>query len=352
MEGLGTLYDKTRRVENLVAWLCEQLPQMSAEDVATAQRAALLSKCDQVTLMVGDGKLAALQGYIGGHYARLAGEPEVVAQALADEYLPVRQHDPLPGTLPSRLLAVADRLDNLAAAFTLGMIPKGTRDPQGLRRQTQGLISILVDSGLRLPLAGALGCALAQMPTPDPAPKGALGAAEAEAALVEFFATRVEAMLQEEGLSYDVVRAALGAPWTDVVEAMARGRALAGLRASVTDFEGFVDTATRPANICRSADLAADVVVEPALFEHDTEKALWALYQTVRTRVHGLKQQSPVDYAGIWAALRELQAPIAAMFDAVMINAEDPALRRNRLAMMRELDALYLHLADFRQIVQ
>lgn len=352
MEGMGTLYDKTGRIEALVAWLCGKLPQLSAEDQATAKRAATLSKCDQVTHMVGDGKLAALQGYIGGHYARIAGETEAVAQALAGQYLPVRQNDPLPKTLPASVLAVADRLDTLSAAFVLGLIPKGTRDPQGLRRLTQGLISILAGAGFRVSLAEAMSFALAQMPAPNPAPKGALSPAEAQQALRDFLATRVEAMLQDEGVSYDVVRAVLGSPWDDVVEIMERGRALAALRAAATDFEGFVDTATRPANIWRSTDLAEDAVVAPERFADDSEKGLWATYQMVRTRVTGLKQVAPVDYAGLWAALAELHQPIATLFDAVMINADDAALRTNRLAMMRDLDRLYLALADFREIVQ
>jgi glycyl-tRNA synthetase beta chain len=352
MEGLGTLLDKTRRLEAWVGWLTEQLAEVGEEDRAHALRAARLSRCDQVTLMVGDGKLAALQGYIGGHYARLAGEAEVVALALEEQYLPVRQGDPLPTTLAGRLLAVADRFDNLCAAFSLGMIPKGTRDPQGLRRQGQGLIYILLAGGLRLDLAAALAFGLGQLPQPDPAPKGALEPAAAAAALQEFFAGRAEAILQEEDIRYDVVRAALGSDWSDLVEAIERGQALSAIRASAADFETFVDTATRPANISRTAELPAEAKVEPTLFADDSERLVWATCQTVRTRLAGLRQRTPVDYGAMWVALGDLRQPIEALFNAVMINAEEPALRTNRLALMRELDGLYRHLADFTQVVQ
>jgi glycyl-tRNA synthetase beta chain len=352
MESLGSLYDKTQRVEAWVAWLSERLPTLSTADKAAAARAATLSKCDQVTLMVGDGKLAALQGYIGGHYARLAGEPEDVAAALAEQYLPVRQDDPLPATAPGRLLAVADRFDNLCAAFSLGLVPKGTRDPQGLRRQTQGLIAILLEAGYRFDLSEALAFGVGQVPAAQPAPRGALPPAEARQALLGFFGTRAEAILQDEGLGYDVIRAALGSAWTDVVDVVERGRALGAVRRSATDFEARVDTATRPANIWRTANLPEDAQVSEGLFADPTEGALWTAYRAVCSRVGELKQAAPVDYMAVWAALGELQQPIAALFDTVMVNAEDAALRRNRLAMMRELDRLHLELADFREIVQ
>lgn len=352
MESLGSLYDKTKRLEAWVSWLSDQLPGLSDDERSAASRAALLSKCDQVTLMVGDGKLAALQGYIGGHYARLAGESEAVATALAEQYLPVRQDDPLPATTAGRLLAVADRFDNLCAAFSLGLIPRGTRDPQGLRRQTQGLIAILLEAGYRVDLPQALAFGLAQIPVPEPAPKGALGSAEAQAALLEFFGARAEAVLEDEGLSYDTIRAALGSRWTDVVDVIERGRALGTIRQTTADFEAQVDTATRPANIWRGSDLPAEATVDTGLFADPTERALWSAYGTARTQVETLRRSAPVDYAAVWAALCELQQPIAALFDAVMVNAEDADLRRNRLAMMRDLDELYLELADFREIVQ
>lgn len=352
MEGLGSLLDKTRRLEAWVQWLGDELAEVGAEERAEARRAARLSRCDQVTLMVGDGKLAALQGYIGGYYARLAGESEAVAEALAEQYLPVRQGDPLPATLPGRLLAVADRFDNLCAAFSLGLIPRGTRDPQGLRRQGQGLIHILLAGGMRLDLDAALSFGLGLLPTPDPAPKGALAPAAAATALREFFAGRAEALLQDEGLRYDVVRAALGSDWSDLVELMERGRALGTLRQSAADFEGFVDTATRPANISRNAELSAETQVDPALFDDDSERLVWATAQTVRTRLTGLRQRPPVDYEALWVALNELRRPIETLFEAVMINADEAALRQNRLALMRELDGLYRQMADFTQIVQ
>ncbi len=352
MESLGSLYDKTKRLEAWVSWLNERLPGLSEDERQAALRAAMLSKCDQVTLMVGDGKLAALQGYIGGHYARCAGEPEAVAVALAEQYLPVRQDDPLPATAAGRLLAVADRFDNLCAAFTLGLVPRGTRDPQGLRRQTQGLIAILLEAGYRLDLLSALSFGLAQIPRPDPAPKGALEPTEARDALWEFIASRLQAILEDEGLSYDTVRSALGSHWTDVVDVIERARALGFLRRSAADFEAQVDTATRPANIWRGTDLPAETVVDPALFADPTEQSLWTVWGVARERIAALKQTAPVDYRAVWETLSQLQQPIAALFDAVMVNAEDMNLRRNRLAMMRELDRLYLELADFREIVQ
>ncbi|MBU0606512.1 MAG: glycine--tRNA ligase subunit beta [Armatimonadetes bacterium] len=351
MESLGTLYDKTERIVRLVAWLAEAL-EAPAEEREMAARAALLSKCDQVTLMVGDGKLAALQGIIGGHYAGLAGEAPEVCAAIAEQYLPIRPDDPAPASLAGKLLALADKLDNLAAAFALGMIPKGTRDPQGLRRQAQAVLALLQAGDFHLPLCALVGEAVDLIPVADPRPKGALASDEAAAALMDFMAARLDATLQEDGVPYDTVRAALGGRWSDPVEVINRGHALHRIRAESDEFEGLVDTATRPANIWRSTDLPDEVEVQPGLFEDEAEGTLWAALATAREEVARLQQDEPVPYEAIWQIVSGLRGPIDALFEAVMINAGEPALRNNRLAMMRELDTLYLQLADFREIVQ
>jgi glycyl-tRNA synthetase beta chain len=351
MESLGTLYDKTRRLVQMVQWLGAQLG-VAADELAIAARAALLSKCDQVTLMVGDGKLAALQGLIGGHYAGLAGEPTEVCVALAEQYYPIRPDDPAPTTMPGKLLALADKLDNLAAAFRLGMIPKGTRDPQGLRRQAHAVLTILQAGDFHLALCDLVDQAVSLIPEPDPRPKGALSRVVASAVLTEFFAGRIEVGLQEAGIPYDTVRAVLGSLWADPVELIARGRGLHAIRQDAEDFEAQVDTATRPANIWRNADPADEVEVNSRLFEDATEDAFWSAFTTAREQVLELTQANPVPYQTIWQIISKLRGPIDDLFNAVMINAGDPDLRNNRLAMMRDLDTLYLQLADFTHIVQ
>jgi len=358
MESLGTLYDKTERIVRLVAWLAEAL-DAPAPERETAARAALLSKCDQVTLMVGDGKLAALQGIIGGHYAGLAGEAPEVCAAIAEQYLPIRPDDPAPASPAGKLLALADKLDNLAAAFSLGMIPKGTRDPQGLRRQAQAVLAILQAGDFHLPLCELVGEAVGQVAARFIAPEddsataqGATNRATTTAALMDFMAARLDATLQEAGIPYDTVRAVLGGRWSDPVEVINRGHALHRIRGASEEFEGLVDTATRPANIWRSTDLPDEVAVEPGLFEDEAEGTFWAALMAAREEVARLQQDEPVPYEAIWQIVSELRGPIDALFEAVMINAGEPALRNNRLAMMRELDTLYLQLADFREIVQ
>lgn len=351
MECLGTLYDKTQRLVALTGWLAEQL-HLAAEKKQIIERAAWLAKCDLVTMMIADGKLAALQGVIGGHYAALAGEPPEVAQAIAEHYQPVRPDEPAPASLAGKILALADKLDNLAAAFALGLIPKGTRDPQGLRRQAQGVLKILQAGDFPLRLKDLLQQALQLLPPPQPRPKQALSPEEALAALQEFFLGRIEAQLEEEGLPYDTVRAVLASVWQEPVEVMQRAHALQQIRQTAADFEAQVDTATRPANIWRGTDVPADVTVNTELFADPAEADFWATFLQIKERVQILQQSVPRDYEAIWHALCQLQKPIEALFKAVMINAEDQKLRYNRLAMMRELDQLYLQLADFTQIVQ
>ena len=216
----------------------------------------------------------------------------------------------------------------------------------------QAILSVLLAANWRFDQRAALTFGLGLLPSPEPRPKDALTVADAAAAMQEFFNGRLETVLQDEGVSYDVVRAVLAANWDNAVEAIERGRALSEVRRQASDFEAQVDTATRPANISRSADLAAEAQVDAALFADPSEQALWSVYEQVRSDVTSLKSASVVDYAAIWSALSKLREPIEALFTAVMINAEAPALRTNRLAMMRELDGLYRELADFTQIVQ
>ena len=353
MESLGTLLDKTRRIEAWVQWLADYMePALSPGQRTEVLRAAELSKCDQVTLMVGDSKLAALQGIIGGHYARLSGETETVATALAEQYLPARQDDPLPQSAAGRLLAMADRFDNLCAAFSLGMIPSGARDPQGLRRQVQGILAIALDARLQFPLAEALDFGMQLLPPMTDPPKGALDKDAAAAALLEFFCGRITGLLEEEGIAYDTVRAAVGSRWSEMGDVVLRARMLHEIRASEPGFAALVDTATRPANIWRNADLPDEAAVDEQLFEDDTERKLWQALQQVRQELDRVKSSEPVDYRSVWNVLCELEAPIARLLDTVMVNAEDMCVRTNRLAMMRELDHLYGEMADFTEIVQ
>lgn len=346
---LGTLYDKTTRLQVVVNWLAERLGP-DDDLLAVCERAALLSKTDQVSQMVGDTKLAGLQGSIGGHYALVAGEAPQVADAIAEQYMPVGADGELPATTAGALLSVADKLDNLASAFYIGEEPTGTKDPMGLRRQAYGLILVAVDRSLRFSLPDAIALNMGLLPD-RPSTEEPVDVAEAAERVKQFVAGRIENYLEAAGVTYDVVRAVLGAGWTDAVEVIERARAVARIRSDDADFQHAVDTATRPANIFRPSDLPESAVVAPELFEFDIERTLWASIEEASAAVASAFA-GHANYDAAWTALKALIAPIDEYFDTVMVNVDDQRLRANRLAVMRRLDRLYCRLADFREIVQ
>ncbi len=348
LENLGTLYDKTMRLQILAKWLCERIGADEAE-LATTQRAALLSKTDQISQMIGDTKLAGLQGTIGGYYALVAGEDRTVSQAIAEQYMPIGADSALPASMAGALLAVADKIDNLASAFFVGAEPSGTKDPMGLRRQAHGIIAICMDRRMHFSLDDIISLDMGLLPDlPD---EQMPDIAEAAARLKVFIAARIENFLQAAEVSYDVIRAVLATSWDDAVDIIERAEALTTIRAEDNEFEPAVDTATRPANIVRPSDLPADVQVDAKLFVEPIEQHLWDAYQECAEQVvAALSDRS--DYLAVWEALKGLREPIDDYFIQVMVNVEDEELRTNRLAVMRELDRLYLRLADFSEIVQ
>ncbi|MFO7947747.1 MAG: glycine--tRNA ligase subunit beta [Armatimonadota bacterium] len=349
LEGLGTLYDKTTRLEAIGKWLCERV-NASDEVENAVNRAALLSKTDQISLMIGDTKLASLQGIAGAHYARQAGEPSAVCEAIAEQYMPVRADGELPGSLAGALLAIADKSDDLCASFYLGMEPTGARDPMGLRRQAQGIIQICVDRGLRFSLDDLISLNMGLLPD-LPEDKEPVNVVERAKSLKSFIAGRIDSFLQAEGVAYDTVRAVLATKWREIVGVVKRGRELSRIREEDPEFEQTVDMATRPANIVRPSDLPDDATIAPGLFEESIEESLWDAYQQASDDLDSLLTNG-ADISAAWNVLKGLRSLIDRYFDTVMVNVDDEALRTNRLAVMRAFDELFCRVADFTEIVQ
>jgi glycyl-tRNA synthetase beta chain len=348
LEGLGTLYDKTVRLQVLVKWLAERVGA-DDDEAAVVQRAAVLSKSDQISQMVGDTKLAGLQGKIGGYYALVADESPSVAETIAEQYLPVVADGALPSSMPGALLAVADKLDNLTAAYYAGAEPTGTRDPMGLRRQAQGMIAICLDRDLHFSLDDIVSLDMGLLPDLPDQDEDTMNRAAKR--VRQFVAGRIENHLQGLGISYDLVRAVLAGHWHDVVEVINRTVALARIRLADGGFDATVDTATRPANIVRPVQLDGSVKVRPELFTDPVEQQLWEAYQETANRVSAALSGRR-DYDEAWEALKSLSRPIDEFFVTVMVNVDDETVRTNRLAMMQALDRLYINFADFTEIVQ
>lgn len=339
LAALGSLGDKSRRLEALCGYLAKQI---KPEFLLDLSEAGLLAKCDLVTDMVGE--FDTLQGIMGGIYARKKGKSETVAQAIAEQYLPTGPDSPTPRSLAGALLAVADKADTLVGTFGLDMIPTGAADPYALRRQALGICRIVIDHGLRLSLAELLrtaretyGDAQWKLP-PD----------EALRALLDFFAQRLKAHFVAKGHETLVVEACQGAGFDDIWAFARRLEALSEFSRSA-GFGQAVLTFKRAANIIRKqgseAGMALTGKYDAQLFESEQERELAQAIEAVAPRFEALWARD--DYAALMGLLAELRPAVDRFFDNVMVMAEDPALRINRLNLLQALVALLGRLADF-----
>lgn len=320
-EQLGSMLDKVRRLEQLVPTVAEQLG-LSAKEVAVAERAAALCKSDLATQLVVE--LTSLQGIMGRHYATLSGEAPEVAQAIEEHYLPRYAGDRLPSAMPGVAVGLADRLDTLVGLFAVGIRPSGTADPWGLRRAALGVVQLLVGKEVSVALPEALSEAAALLPVEvdDSVLREVL----------EYINGRYRGYLIESGLRYDMVDAVLAERGYDPWLAYQSLQRLAAWTAR-EDWQSLLDAYARCVRITRNQDerLAVDEerLVEPA------EQALYAAYRQAATR---LAENRTID--GLFEALVALRLAIARFFDDVLVMAEDPAVRRNRLGLMQAIGAL------------
>lgn len=352
MEGLGSLREKATRLESLTGWLAERLAPDAKADAA---RAALLCKTDLLGEMIGSGKeYASLEGIMGGHYARRAGEPEAVAEAIAEHYRPRGAGDEPPATEAGLLLSLADKLDHVAGAFVAGKSPSGSEDPYGVRRAANGAVRIVVELGRALDLRATA----MEMTRPFFAADADLPQAEIMKKLGEFLRSRVDTALEERGVTYDTRDAALEARipmggavrpgWCDAADALARARALATFRGDPR-FEPLVILYKRVANILRAATETLPADLDRARLTEPAEKALLAALDAARTRTAPLWEKR--DYAGIIPALLEMESAIHGFFDHVMVNVDDAAVRLNRLRLLAEVRELFSRGWDLSKVV-
>lgn len=326
---LGTLKDKTDRIEQLAGEIAKQI----GADEAKAKRAGLLSKCDLMTNMVFE--FTDTQGVMGMHYARHDGEDEEVAVALNEQYMPRFAGDELPKSLVASAVALADKFDTLTGIFGIGQAPKGSADPFALRRAALGALRIIVEKNLPLDLEDLVKKSAALF-------GDKLTNQNVVADVVDFMLGRFRAWYQDEGIAVDVIQAVLARRPTRPADFDARVRAVSHFR-TLDSAEALAAANKRVSNILAKADAAIGEInltacVEPA------EKALAEAVLVLRTEVQPLIAQG--DYTAVLDKLANLRAPVDSFFDNVMVNAEDPALRQNRLAILNTLQGLFLQVAD------
>ncbi len=354
-QALGSQWDKSLRVAELARVVANRV----GADAAEATRAASLAKCDLLTRMVGE--FPELQGVMGRYYARHDGEPEAVAVALDSYYQPRFGGDRIAPDKLGQVLSVAERLDTLAGIFAVGMKPGGNKDPFALRRAALGLARTLIEGGLELDLRGSFIEALELLPDAalaaglKPGKDGkrpSLNAGERRAILldelVEFVFERLRGYYAEQGFSHSQFESVLAVQPTSLVDFDRRLRA-------VVEFGRCPEAASlaaankRVANILRKQVEEAGAspivrAVDPAHFEADAERELAAaLTSAQRDSAAALAAN---DYAAVLARLAQLQVPVDAFFDSVLVNAENPAVRANRLALLNQLKTQFSTVAD------
>ena len=326
---LGTLKDKTDRIEQLAGEIAKQI----GADEAKAKRAGLLSKCDLMTNMVFE--FTDTQGVMGMHYARHDGEDEEVAVALNEQYMPRFAGDELPKSLVASAVALADKFDTLTGIFGIGQAPKGSADPFALRRAALGALRIIVEKNLPLDLEDLVKKSAALF-------GDKLTNKNVVADVVDFMLGRFRAWYQDEGIAVDVIQAVLARRPTRPADFDARVRAVSHF-CTLDSAEALAAANKRVSNILAKADAAIGEInltacVEPA------EKALAEAVLALRTEVQPLIAQG--DYTAVLDKLANLRTPVDSFFDNVMVNAEDPTLRQNRLAILNTLQGLFLQVAD------
>ena len=340
---LGSYRDKTERIEELVLSLVLYAQNngkaptdaeiRSAKVRYTfggdhpdlhAVRAARLSKADLTTELVKE--FTELQGVVGGLYARAQGEPEDVAVAIYDHYKPVSMEDSIPRTLQGQLLSIGDKLDTLRGCFRVGLIPSGSKDPFALRRAAQGIVKILVEGKLRLPVQSLC---------------------EGSLQLEEFLADRIRYYFRDiRGFKYDEVNAVLSSGWDDVLDVEERLEAVRAVRPT-EDFEPLAASFKRIRNILKQAQFEGlgDSLREP-LLEPGPESGLYEKFSATREACRMLP-----DYRSKLEQIASLRPSVDLFFDKVLVNAPDAAVRQNRLTLLHTMLAEFSTIADFSEIV-
>lgn len=336
-EKLGSVGAKVRRIEALVRTLASEAGA-TPETQRQALRAAHLSKADLVTHAVVE--FPALQGLMGMRYALASGEHEVVAEAIVDHYRPRFAGDDLPRSLAGRLVSIADKLDTIAGIFAAGQAPTGSADPYALRRSAIGVLTMMMDDGVRLDLDSAIKDAVEGYTEALPG----LDAEKVRAEVKRFFDGRLEVMLKDRGFAYDEVDAVMAVVSAHPADTLRRVEALSAFRQTSAGADLAI-AFRRAANL---SDARAGDEPDVSLMGPE-ERALYDAVEQCRTQVRALIEEER-DYDAALSALAALRAPVDEFFESVLVMDPDERLRKNRLALLNRLCGLFAGFADFRKL--
>lgn len=336
-ESLGTVYEKVQRIKALAVYIAEELNW--ADDVkALVQECAGLCKADLVTNMVYE--FPELQGIMGDYYARLEGYDTRVAQGIREHYQPRFAGDEVPQSAVGLAVGIADKLDTIVGCFGIGLVPTGSQDPYALRRQALGICHIIIQHNLRLSLnkLTAQACRLY-----EPILAG-IDAQKVNELMQQFFRQRVQNILEERGIRYDVIDAVLAVGHDDLADTVKRAEALQdfGNRA---EFVKLVTAFTRAANLTK---YAKNFTVQEGFFIEDVEKKLFNAVQRVRQVVE--EQTGKANYMKALEILSSLQEPVDDFFSEVMVMVDDERIKENRLGLLQMVVRLTCRIADLSKL--
>ncbi len=332
---LGTLYEKLLRVVSLAVKVSRRVCPQEEE---TVRRAALLSKADLVTLMVFE--FPELQGIMGGYYAEHSGESPEVAQAIKEHYRPAFAGDAVPSTQIGAVVAVADKLDTIVGCIGVGLIPSGSEDPYALRRHALGIMQILSEYNFSLDLEWLIDQGIQTL-----SEKAKLTEEEISSHCKALFNQRFKSMLAGEGYEYDVIDAVLATHIASFKSAEAKAKALSELKRQ----SYFEDLATAFKRVDRIIEGDMSGNVNQDLLKEEAELALFRKFAGIKSTVERHTQAG--EYSSALEKIAVIKSEVDDFFDHVMVNVDDPALKANRMALLKSIAGLFSPLADFSKIV-
>ena len=332
---LGTSYEKMMRFKQLALWMIQRIDPQLREAV---ERASHLCKADLVTGMVGE--FPKLQGIVGREYARLSKEKPEVSEAIYEHYLPGFAGDRLPSGPVGDIVSIADKMDTIVGCFGVGLVPTGTADPFGLRRQALGIIRIIVEKKYPFSLRELIDESEKQLKE-----KMERTVEEVRNDVLDFFRARYQNFLLDRKVPFDVTEAVLSVSFDELPDVQGRIDALQKAR-EWKDFESIVIAFKRAMNILKGSPPKGQIT--PSLFAESAEQNLYQSFLKAKEKIESLLRKR--DYPAALLEMTRMKKPIDDFFDGVMVMVEDGTIRNNRLALLDEIGKLFLRIADFSKL--